>query len=165
MVDCLVDPDRYTFSSLMSLLIENESKLKGFYEETGGEVSQERLKSFLAESSKNSSKRMNLMQRARVERVVEMTLEPITGLKLADLITTINQTIQDRNLCNLEKTMRLELAVAKLYARASPRIMQTSSDTGELLLELSRESLERRHELEGYAGSAGGISESKHKES
>jgi hypothetical protein len=165
MVDCLADPDRYTFSFLMSLLIENESKLKELYERTGKEVSQERLKSLLADSSKNSAKSMNLMQRARVERVVEMTLEPITGLKLADLITTINRTIEDGNLSNLEKAMRLELAVSELYARASPRIMQTSSDTGELLLELSRESVERRHELERYAGSAGGISDSEHEES
>ena len=43
--------------------------------------------------------------------------------------------------------------------------MQTSSDTGELLLDLSRESVERRHELERYAGSAGGISQSEHEES
>ena len=61
--------------------------------------------------------------------------------------------------------MRLELAVSELCARTSPRIMQTSPDTGELLLDLSRESVERRHELERYAGSAGGISQSEHEES
>jgi len=150
----LADPDRYTFSSLMSLLIENESKLKELYERTGKEVSQERLKVFLAQSSKNSSKRMYLMQKARVERVVEITLEPITDLKLTDLTTLINHTIQNGNVSNLEKTMRLEMAVSELYARASPKIMQTSSDTGELLLDLSRESVERHHELEQYAQSA-----------
>jgi hypothetical protein len=93
------------------------------------------------------------MQRARVERVVEMTLEPITDLNLTDLIVTINRILQHGNINNLEKTIRLEKAVSELYARASPRIMQTSSDTGQLLLELSRESIERYQELEQYAHS------------
>jgi hypothetical protein len=137
----------------MSLLIQNEGKLKELYEKTSKEVSGEKLKAFLTQSSENSSKRINLMQRARVERVVEMTLEPITDLNLTDLIVTINRILQHGNINNLEKTIRLEKAVSELYARASPRIMQTSSDTGQLLLELSRESIERYQELEQYAHS------------
>ena len=140
--------ERFTFSSLMSLLIESEKKLKGLYEVSLNEISQEKLKRFILEAGKHSSKRIDLMQRARVERVVEMTLEPITDLKLTDLVARINDIIESGNTNNLEKIMRMEKAISELYVRVAPKIMGISSDTGELLLELSRESIEQQSELE-----------------
>lgn len=150
----MADAERYTFSSLMSLLIASEKKLHELYEIAGNETTEDNLKAFLSDSGKKSLMRMNLMQRARVERVVEITLEPITGLQLADLTAGINNAIENGNASPLEKTLRLERAMAELYTRTSPKIMQISSDTAELLLELSHESIERQHELEQYVQSA-----------
>lgn len=149
----LADTNRYTFSSLMSLLIQTEGKLREFYERIGKETSEEKLKAFFTQLTKYSLRRINVMQKARVERVMELTLEPITDLNLTDLIATFKHALQDENMRPLERASRLEKTISELYARASPRIMQASPDTGELLLELSRESLERQHELEQYTRS------------
>ena len=142
--------ERFTFSSLMSLLIESEKKLKGLYEVSLNEISQEKLKRFILEAGKHSSKRIDLMQRARVERVVEMTLEPITDLELTDLITRITNIVESRNVSNVQKTMRMEKTISELYVKVAPKIMGISSDTGDLILALSHESNDRQKILEQY---------------
>ena len=152
-MNSLAATNRYTFSSLMSLLIQTEGKMKEFYERTDKEISQEETRAHFKQCARNSSRRIDLMQKARVERVMEMTLEPITDLNLTDLITRFTDILQDRNIRPLEKAVSLEKTISELYARTYPRIMQTSPDTGELLIELSHESLERQKELERYVRS------------
>ena len=142
--------ERYTFSSLMSLLIESERKLKGLYEETLRETDEEKLKLFISETCKQNSKRVELMQKARIERVVEMTLEPITDLELTDLITRITNIVESRNVSNVQKTMRMEKTISELYVKVAPKIMGISSDTGDLILALSHESNDRQKILEQY---------------
>jgi len=149
-VTSLAATNRYTFSSLMSLLIQTEAKMKEFYARVGKEIGEEETRLYFEQLAKYSSRRIDLMQKARVERVMEMTLEPITDLNLTDLITRFNDIIQDRNIRPLEKAARLEKTVSEVYTRTSPKIMQTSPDAGELLLELSHESLERKNQLEKY---------------
>jgi len=124
--------------------------MKEFYERIGKEISEEETRICFAQLAKHSSGRIDLMQRTRVERVMEMTLEPITDLDLTDLITRFNDIIQDRNIRPLEKAARLEKTISEVYTQTSPKIMQTSPDAGELLLELSHESLERKNQLEKY---------------
>jgi hypothetical protein len=77
-------------------------------------------------------------------------LEPITGLKLAEPISLIKTTIEKQSLSGLEKAVTVERIISELYAAASPKIMSTSSDAGELLARLSRESMERVYELEEH---------------
>jgi len=137
----------------MSLLIQTEGKLTEYYERTGKGTRDEKLRAFFTQLAKYSSSRINLIQKVRVERVMELTLEPITDLNLTDLIATFDDAVRDENIPPLEMACRLEKTISKLYARASPRIMQASPDTGELLLELSRENLERGRELEQYTRS------------
>jgi len=146
----LADEERYTFSSLMSLLSEAESKLKQLYETLAKEIGEPKLKSLLSDYDRNSSRRMEMMRRTRVESVVEFMLEPITGLKLSEPISAINTTIEKQSLSGLEKAVTVERIISELYAAASPKIMSTSSDAGELLARLSRESMERVHELEEH---------------
>jgi len=150
----LTDEERYTFSSLMSFLIGTEEKLERFYETTAEWVSEGKLKSLLSAYAKNSLRRMQMMRKARVETVVEMTLGPITGLKLAEPLAEINVTIENGRISNVEKAMLVEKTVCDLYVRASSKIMQISAETGELLREMSRESGQRVHELEQYVRSA-----------
>jgi glutamate synthase domain-containing protein 3 len=146
----LTDEERYNFSSLMSLLSEAEGKLKQLYETLTKETSEPKLKSLLSDYDRSSSKRLEMMRRTRVESVVEFMLEPITGLKLAEPISAIKTTIEKQSLSGLEKAVTVERIISELYAAASPKIMPTSSDAGELLARLSRESMERVHELEEH---------------
>jgi len=145
----LTDEERYTFSSLMSLLIEIEGKLGQLYEAMVKTTDEPKLKSLLSDYHKNSLKRMEMMRRARVESVVEFTLQPITGLKLTEPMAKMHAAIESKS-PSLEKTMTIEKAVSELYVIVSPKIIQISADTGELLLTLSRESTERFHELEQH---------------
>lgn len=146
----MTDEERYNFSSLMSLLSEAESKLKQLYETLAKETGEPKLKSLLSDHDRNSSKRMKMMRRARVESVVEFMLEPITGLRLAEPIAAIKTAVENQSLSGLEKAVTVERIISELYATASPKIMSTSADAGELLARLSRESMERVHELEQY---------------
>jgi len=146
----LTDEERYNFSSLMRLLNEAEGKLKQLYETLTKETSEPKLKSLLSDHDRSSSKRLEMMRRTRVESVVEFMLEPITGLKLAEPISAIKTTIEKQSLSGLEKAVTVERIISELYAAASPKIMPTSSDAGELLARLSRESIERVHELEEH---------------
>jgi hypothetical protein len=146
----LADEERYTFSSLMGLLSEAESKLKQLYETLAKETDEPKLKSLLSDYVRNSSRRMEMMRRTRVESVVEFMLEPITGLKLSEPIAAIKAAIEKQPLSSLEKAVTVERIISELYGRASPKIMPTSSDAGELLARLSGESVERIHELEQY---------------
>lgn len=142
--------ERYTFSSLMTVLIESERKLGELYEIASSEADDAKVKFLLSDSEKNSSTRIEKMQRARVESVVEMALEPLSGLELGELLTRIRATLQSDRMSNLEKVTNLERALSELYARASPKVAQISADTSELLMALSRESMERLCELEHY---------------
>jgi hypothetical protein len=152
-VDDLADEERYTFSSLMTSLIEVEGKLGQLYEAIKKETDDPNLKALLTGYERNSLRGIESMRRARIESVVEIMLEPITNLKLAEPIARINASIAGRTASNLEKAIAVGKLVCELYAMASPKVMNTSADAGELLLTLSRESIERVHELEQYASS------------
>jgi len=142
--------ERYTFGSLMAMLIESEGKLKELYERAAEGISRAEVKSVVSEYGRNCSKRMEAIWKARVETVVEMALEPITSPKFAELLGTINGTVQSVRVSNLEKLRTLERVISELYAEASPKITQISAETGELLAALSRESAEHARELERY---------------
>ena len=146
----MTEEERYNFSSLMSLLSEAESKLKQLYETMAKENSDPELESVLSDYGRNSSKRLEMMRRTRVESVVEFMLEPITGLELAEPIAAIRTAIENQSLSGLEKAVTVERVISEIYAAASPKIMSISADAGELLERLSRESMERVHELERY---------------
>jgi hypothetical protein len=148
------EEERYTFTILMTSLIGSETKLRELYETTIGATDDAKLKAVLVEFSKNCLKRLEMMQRARRESVVEMMLQPITGLKLAELAAKIDKTFENTSVGGLERLIALEETVSELYARASPGTMQISADTGQLLMTLSRESMERKDELERYLHTA-----------
>lgn len=144
------DEERYTFSSLMTSLIESENRLKQLYEATAQATERPELKSLLTDFAKSSVKRIEMMPRARVESVVEIALEPITGLRLSELLATIDGTIQNERASVIQKLMTLERTISDLYARASPKVVRISADAGELLSMLSRESTGRLRYLDRY---------------
>jgi len=144
----LAEDERYTFSSLMSLLIECENKLQKYYLTASAATSDSQLATVLADFAKSISRSVASMQRARVETVVEMTLEPISNLKIADQISSINRGIEIGKAGYVQALTPLEGAVSQLYLQVSPKLASMSAETGELLLKLAREGNERVNALE-----------------
>jgi hypothetical protein len=142
------DEERYTFSSLMSLLIECERKLEQYYQKASTATDDSEVASMLADYAKKTSQSIELVQKARVETVVEMALEPITDLKLAELVKNINSGLEVGKAGYVQGLVTIEGAVSQLYSQASPKVANMSAETSELLMRLSRESVERVHELE-----------------
>ena len=126
------EEERYTFSSLITSLIGMEGRIKEFYELTSAATERSDLKSLLGE----------------FESVVEMTLEPIAGLKLAEPLAEINSTISDDRNADMEKLAKLERVVSDIYVRASAKVMTMSAETSQLLETLAHQSMERVGELE-----------------
>lgn len=142
--------ERYTFSSLMTSLIETERMLGRLYEETAQATNDLRLRTLLTDLGKKSSKRTDVMQRARVESVIEIALEPISGLHVADLFAPVRATIENGKAGSLERLVSAERLVSELYSRASPKVAQISADASDALMSFSQESAERATELEKY---------------
>ena len=140
--------ERYTFSSLMTLLIECEEKLEHYYQMASGRMDNPQLGTVLADYSKEISRNVQSMRRARVETVVEMALEPITDLNLAQSVRSIDGVIEVGKAGYLHGLMTMEGAVSQLYLQASPKIANMSAEASELLMRLSRDSIERVHKLE-----------------
>ncbi len=142
----MTDDHRYTFSSLMSVLIDSQSKLKRLYDEAAEKTNQLKLKSHLLETSNTVLKQTDMMRRARMQSVVEIALEPINGLKLNDVLDRL--LVAERNtIDHLDKVAVYEKALSELYVRCSSLIEQMSADTSRLLLELSQECVERANWL------------------
>jgi len=140
--------ERYTFSSLMTILIECEEKLERYYQMASARMDDPQLGTVLSDYSKEVSRSVQSMRRARVETVVEIALEPITDLKLAQSVRSIDGIIEVEKEGYLHGLMTMEGAVSQLYLQASPKIANMSAEASELLLRLSRDSIERVHELE-----------------
>jgi len=143
----LTEDERYTFSSLITLLIECESTLHQYYLDASTATSDPQLATALANFAKSIARSVDSMQRARVETVVEIALEPITNLRLSDLMSSIDRVEIGRTGYG-ETLMALEGVVSQLYRQASPKLASMSAEIGELLLRLSRDSDERVRELE-----------------
>lgn len=144
----LADDERYTFSSLMTLLIECEEKLEHYYQLASTRMDDPQLGTLLTDYSKEISRSVQSMRRTRIETVVEMALEPITDLKLAQSVRSIDGAIEVGKAGYLHGLMTMEGAVSQLYLQASPKIANISAEASELLMKLSRDSLERVHKLE-----------------
>jgi hypothetical protein len=142
--------ERYTFSSLISSLIGMERRVKEFYQVTAVATERPDLKSLLSEFADNNSRRMEMMRKTRTESVVEMTLEPIAGLKLAGPLAEIDSAIRDERTADLEKLANLERTVSDVYTRASAKIRTMSAETSQLLETLARQSIERVNELDRF---------------
>ena len=86
------------------------------------------------------------MRRARVQGVVEISLEPIGGLNLDDQLDRLTK-IENSEISSLEKVIRFERELAELCRKCSPRIEKMSAGASQLINELSQESDERANQL------------------
>jgi len=143
----VTEENRYTFSAVMSFTIEIESKLVNFYKTAAERVEQTKLKELFSTFFKRSLDRRDTLTRVRRETVIEMTLEPITGLKLKEYALQIERIIKDEEANYLEKAIKLEGINLELYDKASVRVKYTSADASEVLNRFSQESANRMNAL------------------
>jgi hypothetical protein len=130
----------------MTILIDNHVKLQRLYDATAAETTQAHLKSQLLEFSNRISRKADHLRRARMQGVVEISLEPISDLDLNDLLERLI-VIENTESDPLEKVIIFERNLAELCRKCSPRIEKMSADAGQLLIELSQECTERADQL------------------
>jgi hypothetical protein len=92
------------FGAILSFAIQLETDLQGYYQKIGS-----------ADRAKAAEKRKSKLQRARQEHVLEITLEPITGLDEADYALKLDDTSADGQ-------KAVEHTAAKFYADVAPKI-------------------------------------------
>ena len=138
---------KYTFSHVMSSLVELESKLTEFYREAAKRTHQNELRDTFSSFSEKSSTRRDALERVRRESVVEMALEPITDLDLQTRSRQIDTVLRDGGMSDLQKAIALESVVQDVYSETSTKVIYTSADASILLDRLSQESLKRRNSL------------------
>ena len=143
---------KYTFSHVMSSLVELESKLTEFYREAAKRTHQNELRDTFSSFSEKSSTRKDALERVRRESVVEMALEPITGLELQTHSRQIDSVLRDEGMSDLQKATVLESVVQDVYTETSTKVIYTSADASILLDRLSQESLKRRNSLSTMQG-------------
>jgi hypothetical protein len=93
-----------SFGSVLSFAIQLESDFHQYYQNAG-----------LTNAASDAEKRKSKLERARREYVVEITLEPITGLSQTDYALDYGDTSE-----NGQK--KLAQTAAQFYADAAPNI-------------------------------------------
>jgi hypothetical protein len=140
----LADENRYTFSSITSILIDNHLRLKQLYDALAIESAQPDLKAQLIEFSKTVSKQVDGIRRARMNSV-EISLEPIDDLQLGDLLARLHVVTNAES--PLERLINVERILSELYSQCAPRIERMSAEGSQLFSDLSQGCVERANWL------------------
>jgi len=124
--------ETYTFSALMRQVVEFEKKL--------GDVSKKVVEEYpdikiLRELAEDSYKNAGTLEKLMRETVVEMTLEPITGV---DLERVMNELKKIDDNAGLDEIVELSDTLSELYLEVSSRIRQMSAETSMYLKKISR---------------------------
>lgn len=143
----MTSEDRYTFSQVVSTLVELQSVVAELYKASAESVESSDLRELLLTFAKSSQEGIESLTRVRRETVIEMSLEPITGLRLDDQRLSVKQIIADQNLDHRHKAIALEQIVQDLCNKTSEKVAYISADTSELLKRLSEESSNRKSRL------------------
>lgn len=143
----MTSEDRYTFSQVVSSLTELETTMTQFYRASAERASYGKLREVFLTFEKANLKRRESLSRVRQGTVIEMSLEPITGLQLKEYEFHVKRKMEDRKLDDLQKAIALESITQDLYDKVSDKVASMSADTSELLRRLSQESSERKRTL------------------
>jgi ElaB/YqjD/DUF883 family membrane-anchored ribosome-binding protein len=134
--------ERYTFSSLLSKLIEIQDKLEDFYK-TSAKHSNKELAKFFSLFLKECEEIKNEIEKAKRESVIEFALEPISGLKINDFLKRFEEVILDKEINNHRKAEIIEEEIAKLFSETSKRISHMSAEVSQLLMSASKKAKKR----------------------
>lgn len=143
--------EKYTFSQVISALIEIEQGVAQFYENLSKDVKDKALREVVSMVIQESLDRVKSLNRVRQLTVTEFSLEPITGLNLEYYMLQLNR-IREEGPHTLNRAAELEETLQKLYKEASATIICASPDASELLAQFSRESQKRKIKLTSSEG-------------
>jgi len=139
----LASEDRYTFSQVMSSLIELESMIAEFYRASVERSQASSSKEIFLTFEKANQQQMSSLDKVRRETVIEMSLEPIMGLALEEHRLHVRRLIEDKNLGDPQKAMALEDIMQGIYREASRKLEYVSAEAFDLLNKFSLESSRR----------------------
>lgn len=131
----------------MRFVTEVERDLANFYKIGAERVKQTSLRELFYVSFKRNLGRRDALAKVRRETVMEMTLEPIVGLRLKEYALQIEGIIKDEKVDYQKRAINLEEIIYKLYNKISEKVMYTSADVSEMLNKFSQESVDRKKAL------------------
>jgi len=141
----VMNEERYTFSSLLSKLIEIQDRLAVFYgsmEEESSLAAGGALSSF----AKDCEGIKRELEKIKRESIIEFALEPISGLRLNDLSNRIEEATSNKNHDVYEKVKMIEEEKQRLFSEVSKKLAPMSAEVSQLLLNANKKS-NRRLEL------------------
>lgn len=138
--------ERYTFSSILTKIIELEEKIREFYSQASKSISDD-VTSLFKKYVEESSDRINRIMWARQRSVLEMTLEYISNVPLRQILSEINKIIKDKRINIIRKAIKIEKKIVELYKIISEKVYFMSMDISFLLDEFSKNSEMRIKEL------------------
>ncbi len=124
--------ETYTFSALMRQVVEFEKKLGDVAKKVAEEYPDIKILRELAEDSNKNARTLEKLMR---ETVVEMTLEPITGIDLERMMNELKK--MDDN-AGLDEIPKLSSTLSDFYVEISSKIRQMSAETSMYLKKVSR---------------------------
>jgi hypothetical protein len=96
------------------------------------------LKNILLSFIEDSLKREELLNKARRETVIEMSLEPITGIRLTEYLTNVVNLIDNNSINDLNKLIEIVDLMYELYNNISKRVIYASVEASMLLENFSQ---------------------------
>ena len=143
----MASKEEYTFGQLMGIITDIQEKISNFYEKAANKMEKTSLKELFLSFSKKTLHQKDMLTEKRRRTVTEMTLEPLTGLRLNEKLTQIDNIIKDEQLV-FGKIIELEEILSELYRDVSKKIAYISADVSYLLDNFSREHRKRKRKLE-----------------
>jgi len=143
--------ERYTFTQIMSSLIEIQSHVNDIYKDLAERTKNPKLAKALKDLVLENSERVESSNRVRQSTVTEFSLEPITGLRLADYAERINQVAGSKESDEAKKAAKLEGVMEELYREVAHKVIYASPDTSYLFTTFSQRSADHKLKLSSDA--------------
>jgi len=135
--------ERFTLSSLLSRLIEIETKLTRFYKDAM-ERSKGEDSAYYSRLYKEHEQTEKNIEKAKRETIIEFALESISGIEVTKSLQTIEETISNQMIDDRKKASMVEDVTATLFGEASSKIAHMSAEASILLSNASKRAKRRQ---------------------
>jgi len=129
-----------TFGAIISFALELENQAIGFYDS----LCETTPSLLFSQLLKGAQKRLGRLKRIRQELVIEMILEPITGVEKIDYVLELSETSNGSQL--LEQAKILEENMGNFYTNTASLIPMKEVERA--FLRLAKENTSRKAKLE-----------------
>jgi hypothetical protein len=125
--------EKYTLSSLINRVVEIEKELAKLLTGTLDYITDDRLKNILLEYIDGLEERLDRLTRVKIYMVVEMVLEPITGLDTYGYMSRVNDIYHEDNLDISIKILKIFSLVETMYIDIAEKIRYISPELSDEL--------------------------------